>query len=105
MSVVLQTAVVPSYDVEGWRLAMSHSLMGSVAARTCWRYLGIYVASRAVMAVDSDMEEWSPSMEELMACRTWECHLGKIGDRTNALVGRVGSPRYRSVARNTYMAS
>lgn len=84
---------------------MRANLMGASAVSACWRYLGVYVASRNTRSEVLGPMTWEPEMEALMARRTWERHVCNIGARTIALVSRPGSPGYRAAAWNTYMAS
>jgi hypothetical protein len=101
----MKAAVVPAYDVEGWRHVMEDSLMGSVAVRACWRYLGVFVASRAERALGDGEDGWSHDMKALIIDRNWARHIRNIIDRALAVVERAGSPGHRAAAWNIYMAS
>ena len=74
-----KTIVIPAYAMTAWREALAGSLMGSSAVVAVGRYLGVYVATRALgNEASPPYGQWGPDSERLMAFRTWDRHISKM---------------------------
>ena len=99
----VKTAIVPSRNLQGWKLRLAHTPFGTEALVRHWKYLGAELGGPAPR--EEFRNRWQATALEALRFATWQAPCRKLRLRTRHIADTQASPEMRCQLRNVYAAS
>ena len=100
----IKTVVVPAYNLDAWKLAVTHFPVAQDSVQERWLYLVCIVAGRAPRARYSTPGVWTADAIAAARIANWAPSLDKICGRAAALAEIQTSPEIIASHWNTYLS-